>query len=92
MIYGRYTKKAETALIYARDCAQAFGHTYIGTEHILWGLAKEGSGVAASVLLLNNVSEEAHQGEDRDSSEPVRARVHPFPIRPNQTGTGAELC
>ncbi len=58
MIYGRYTKKAETALIYARDCAQAFGHTYIGTEHILWGLAKEGSGVAASVLLLNNVSEE----------------------------------
>jgi ATP-dependent Clp protease ATP-binding subunit ClpC len=58
MIYGRYTKKAETALIYARDCAQNFGHTYIGTEHILWGLAKEGSGVAASVLLLNNVSEE----------------------------------
>lgn len=58
MIYGRFTKKAETALIYAKECAMAFGHNYIGTEHILWGLVREGTGVAASVLLSNGVNEE----------------------------------
>lgn len=58
MIYGRFTKKAEAALINAKECAVAFGHNYIGTEHILWGLASEGTGVAASVLLSNGVNEE----------------------------------
>lgn len=58
MIYGKFTKKAETALLRAKECAQHFGHSYIGTEHILWGLAKEGTGVAASVLLMNNVNDE----------------------------------
>ena len=58
MIYGRFTKKAEAALILARECAADFGHSYIGTEHILWGLVKEGTGVAASVLLTNGANEE----------------------------------
>lgn len=58
MIYGKFTKKAEAALIYAKECAIAFGHAYIGTEHILWGIAKEGSGVAASVLLSNSINDE----------------------------------
>lgn len=58
MIYGRFTKKAETALLHARECAIALGHNYIGTEHILWGLVREGTGIAASVLLNNGVNEE----------------------------------
>jgi ATP-dependent Clp protease ATP-binding subunit ClpC len=58
MIYGKFTKKAEAALILAKDCAEAFGHSYIGTEHILWGLAKEGTGIAASVLSANGVNDE----------------------------------
>ncbi|NLM76200.1 MAG: hypothetical protein GX187_08965, partial [Clostridiaceae bacterium] len=58
MIYGRFTKKAEIALINAKECAVSFGHPYIGTEHILWGLAKEGTGIAASVLHANGVDEE----------------------------------
>ncbi|NMA66796.1 MAG: ATP-dependent Clp protease ATP-binding subunit [Clostridiaceae bacterium] len=58
MIYGRFTKKAETALINAKECAVSFGHSYIGTEHILWGLAKEGTGIAASVLHSNGINEE----------------------------------
>jgi ATP-dependent Clp protease ATP-binding subunit ClpA len=57
MIYGKFTKKAETALNLAREFAQAMGHSYIGTEHILWGLVKEGTGVAASVLAANEVNE-----------------------------------
>ncbi len=58
MIYGKFTKKAEAALILAKECAIAFGHSYIGTEHILWGLAKEGTGIAASVLSTNGVNDE----------------------------------
>ena len=45
MIYGRFTKKAETALLHARECAIALGHNYIGTEHILWGLVREGTSI-----------------------------------------------
>ena len=37
----------------AKECATALGHSYIGTEHILWGLAREGTGIAASVLSAN---------------------------------------
>jgi C-terminal, D2-small domain, of ClpB protein./UvrB/uvrC motif./ATPase family associated with various cellular activities (AAA)./Clp amino terminal domain./AAA domain (Cdc48 subfamily). len=59
MIFGKYTQKAERALMLARECAQSLGHSYIGTEHILWGLAKEGTGIAASVLAMNNVTPEA---------------------------------
>ena len=58
MIYGKFTKKAEAALILAKECAVAFGHSYIGTEHILWGLAKEGTAIAASVLSSNGINEE----------------------------------
>lgn len=57
MIYGKFTKKAETALNLAKEFAQGMGHSYIGTEHILWGLVKEGTGVAASVLTSNGVAE-----------------------------------
>jgi len=58
MIYGRFTKKAEAALIHAKELAVALGHPYIGTEHILWGLVKEGTGIAASVLVSNGISDE----------------------------------
>ena len=42
MVY-KFTKRAEKALEYAGDLAQGFGHNYIGTEHILYGLVKEGA-------------------------------------------------
>jgi len=58
MIYGRFTKKAEAALMLAKEIAVALGHSYIGTEHILWGLAKEGTGIASSVLASNGINEE----------------------------------
>lgn len=45
-----FTQKAERALDLAIESAQALGHTYIGTEHILLGLLKEGSSVAFTVL------------------------------------------
>lgn len=45
-----FTQKANTALNLSISCAQELGHTYIGTEHLLLGLLKEGSGVAAVVM------------------------------------------
>jgi len=58
MIYGKFTKKAEAALMLAKEIAVALGHSYIGTEHILWGLAKEGTGIASSVLAANGINDE----------------------------------
>ena len=45
-----FTQKANDALNLAIDLAADMGHTYIGTEHLLLGLFKEGTGVAATVL------------------------------------------
>ena len=45
-----FTEKANTALNFAIESAQQFGHTYVGTEHVLLGLVKEGTGVAAAAL------------------------------------------
>jgi ATP-dependent Clp protease ATP-binding subunit ClpC len=50
MFYDRFTDRARKVMAYARQEAQRFNHDYIGTEHILLGLVKEGSGVAANVL------------------------------------------
>ncbi|HIZ16309.1 MAG TPA: ATP-dependent Clp protease ATP-binding subunit [Firmicutes bacterium] len=48
--FNGFTEKANTALNLAIESAQKFGHTYIGSEHILIGLLKEGSGLAYTVL------------------------------------------
>ncbi len=49
MIY-KFTKRAEKALEHANKVAVKLGHNYIGTEHLLYGLVKEGAGIAGKVL------------------------------------------
>ena len=49
MVY-KFTKRAEKAIEIANKIAIEFGHNYIGTEHLLYGLSKEGSGIASKVL------------------------------------------
>ena len=49
-MYERFTDRARKVMQLANQEAQRFDHEYIGTEHILLGLVKEGSGVAANVL------------------------------------------
>ena len=48
--FDKFTKRAKQVLQIATEEARAFNHPYIGTEHILLGLIKEGEGVAARVL------------------------------------------
>jgi len=49
-MYERLTDRARKVMALANQEAQRFNHEYIGTEHILLGLVKEGSGVGANVL------------------------------------------
>ncbi len=53
-----YTAKAKKALALAGKMSKSLHHNYIGTEHLLLGLLREGSGVAACVLMSNGVDEE----------------------------------
>ncbi len=55
--FNGFTQKANLALNYAIEAAEHFGHTYIGTEHIVLGLLREGTGVA--VMALNAAGVEA---------------------------------
>ncbi len=55
-MYYKFTSRAQKALEIANETAIEFGHNYIGTEHILYGLSKEGSGVACKVLEEQNIS------------------------------------
>lgn len=51
-----FTNKAQRAMKLAEKVSKAMQHNYIGTEHLLLGLLKEGTGVAARVLMDNKVS------------------------------------
>ncbi len=46
----KFTERAKKVLVYAQDEATRFNHTYIGTEHLLLGLLREGDGIAAKAL------------------------------------------
>ncbi|HLH60515.1 MAG TPA: Clp protease N-terminal domain-containing protein [Ktedonobacteraceae bacterium] len=48
--FDRFTGRARRVLAYAQEEAQRFQHNYIGTEHLLLGLVRDGDGIAAKVL------------------------------------------
>lgn len=56
---SQFTDKAKTALLLAGRAAKSLHQNYVGTEHILLGLIKEGTGVASRVLTENGAKEEA---------------------------------
>jgi ATP-dependent Clp protease ATP-binding subunit ClpC len=55
-MFNRFTERARKVIILAKEEAKRFNHDYIGTEHILLGLIREGEGVAAAVLEKMSVS------------------------------------
>ena len=56
---NKFTKKAEEALRLTLESASELGHTYIGTEHLLLGLSREGSGIAAQHLQARGITPES---------------------------------
>ncbi len=67
---GQFTDKAKTALALAAKAARGLHQTYVGTEHILVGLTREGSGVAAQVLQENGL-------ENQEVLEVIRDLIAP---------------
>ena len=55
-IFDKFTEKAKKVLVHAQEEAIRLRHNYIGTEHILLGLVKEGEGIAAQVLINNGAT------------------------------------
>ena len=75
--FDKFTERARKVLTLAQEEAQRFNHNYIGTEHLLLGLVREGDGVAARVL--TNLGVELPKVRSR-------RRVHHRPRRPHRHG------
>jgi ATP-dependent Clp protease ATP-binding subunit ClpC len=71
-MFSRFTERARKVIILAKEEAKRFNHDYIGTEHILLGLIKEGEGVASAVLQNLGLGLESIRLE-------VEKLVHPGP-------------
>jgi ATP-dependent Clp protease ATP-binding subunit ClpC len=98
--HSRFSPRAKQVLKLSLREALQLGHHYIGTEHLLLGLMREGEGVAAQVLVklgadLSGVRQQViqllqgYQGQE----EPEAGRTAPRPggARPGQPGTLAEI-
>ena len=53
----RFTERAQLALSKAQEAAQNMGHSYVGTEHILLGIASEGEGLGSKILRDNGLDD-----------------------------------
>ena len=60
--FNGFTEKANSALNLAIESAENLGHTYIGSEHLLIGILKEGSGAAAQILSAKSIYVEDLEG------------------------------
>ncbi|ABR50584.1 ATPase AAA-2 domain protein [Alkaliphilus metalliredigens QYMF] len=49
-MFGKFTERAQKVIVLSQQAAQALGHNYVGTEHLLLGLIDEGEGVAFQAL------------------------------------------
>ena len=62
-MFGRFTERAQRVLVLAQDEAKRFNHSFVGTEHVLLGLVREGEGIAAKVLLSLGVQLDSVRAE-----------------------------
>ncbi len=78
-----FTQKANKALNLALESAEKMGCSYVGTEHILLGLLREGSGVAAAALSECGVTEDAlKQRISEDNNNNTETRLTPDDFTP----------
>lgn len=78
--FNGFTDKANKALNFAIETAQDFGHTYIGSEHLLLGLLKEENGAAAQILDSKSITIEKIEEE----LENTIGRGNPTNLSPDQ--------
>ncbi len=73
----RFTQRVRKVLFLARDEAGRLQHDYIGTEHLLLGIIREGEGIAANVLRRRN----------EDAPAPARTRMPSCATRSSVTNS-----
>jgi ATP-dependent Clp protease ATP-binding subunit ClpC len=81
-MFERFTDQARRIVVLAQEEAKALNHTYLGTEHILLALIREGGGVAAQAMAALGITEEAarqqvEQITDRGQENPRQGHI-PF--------------
>ena len=64
----KFTQRAQAALKLAQRASANLGHSYVGTEHLLLGLAREGQGVAARLLLASGLTPQRLEEEVQRTS------------------------
>ena len=69
-MFNRFTERARKVIVLAKEEARRFNHDYIGTEHLLLGLIREGEGVAAAVLQKLGLSLESIRLETEKLVQP----------------------
>ena len=74
-MFNRFTERARKVILLAKEEAKRFNHDYIGTEHILLGLVREGEGVAAAVLASFGLSPDKIRLEVEKLVQPGPATV-----------------
>ena len=62
-MFSRFTERAQQVLVLAQEEAKRLGHNFIGTEHLLLGLVREGSGIAARALQNMNADLDGMRSE-----------------------------
>ncbi|MEW5761891.1 MAG: ATP-dependent Clp protease ATP-binding subunit [Bacillota bacterium] len=72
-MFGRFTKRAQRVLHLAREEAQRMNYPYVGTEHLLLGLIREGEGVAARVLAEIGIDADRVRQAVQQMVEPAEA-------------------
>ena len=83
-MFERFTDRARRVVVRAQEEARALDHDYIGTEHILLGLLREGQGVAAKALASLGIGQEVVRQRVGDVVPPgqVEARSGHIPFTP----------
>jgi len=79
-MFNRFTERARKVILLAKEEAKRFNHDYIGTEHILLGLIREGEGVAAAVLASLGLDLEKVRTEIENLIQPGPAAKIPADI------------
>jgi len=74
-MFNRFTERARKVILLAKEEAKRFNHDYIGTEHILLGLVREGEGVAAAVLASLGLSADKIRFEVEKLVQPGPATI-----------------
>jgi ATP-dependent Clp protease ATP-binding subunit ClpA len=86
-----YTPRVKKVLAFVSEEARALNHTYVGTEHILLGLLREGEGVAGRVLKQFGVELEKTREEILRELEPIPQPQHAAPMELPETSKSASL-